>query len=237
MRQSMSKDERDFLRLAMKGNLDEGDLFWRNVRRAVNRAYNRHVRPTVAPIQNSIPSAASYSTAQYNHYARLLAAFPDTALDVAGLGVTTSQIQSIVTNPSRDNANRLIITIYALQLRMILESAPVLGTFLRVLRMAETIRRTGTRMGRNLSNPLADAFKAAFRRCFGSSIHVFLQCHANRIFSQRVLNAIPRGNERFTVLAGDTLRETVYRLRLWIVSRLLYFYGLRDGNDCMWRDW
>jgi len=212
MLRSMSKDERDW--------------FTRFVRRVVRR----HVPRVHVPRIPSMPRVHM----DWNTGARLLRRVGDIGLDSL-LGVTSGEIAAIVHNPSRTGASHAIIYALATALRNACEAVPGLGQFLSALRGVEDVRKqivmfpgmSGTR------NPAADHMKAAFRRLTGTTIHAFLQCHSWRTFNDRILRHIPYANMRIRSL-GMTVRQAIYHYRLWIISRFLYFYGLRNGNSALW---
>jgi hypothetical protein len=210
MLRSMSKDERDW--------------FTRFVRRVVRR----HVPRVHVPRIPSMPSVHM----NWDTGARLLRRVGDIGLE-EGLGMNSHEVEAIVRNPSRTGASRALIIAFATALRYACERVPQLGQFLSALRRAESVRRqihrfpgmSGTR------NPAADSMKAAFRRVTGTTIHAYLQHFAATILNVHVLRYIP--NRRINSL-GMSVRDAVHHYRLWIISRFLYFYGLRNGNSAVW---
>merc|ERR1712241_1074106 len=185
---------------------DERDWFG-----ALRRAMQHHV------VQSSLTSAQIRSTARSLH---LLC---DAGLYLTIIPLNTTERMAIYRNQSRTNAIRYIITTAAEKVANHLERYfPRLGGILRNLRTAENQRRAWNQA----TNPDAERIKAAFRAQTGTSLHAYMQCRSSRIFNAHVMNRFT--NEPYPSLGGASLRDEIYRLRLWIISRVLYFYGLRN---------
>merc|ERR1712193_322226 len=204
-------------------------LFSRFVRRNVRTAA-RHGNHHLTRTANRLHNAVAMTSAQIRQASQRLHAMFDVGMHLSNLGLSPAEAMAIIRNPSRTNADRAIITTSADRLANQLEADPTVGPVLQNLRTAENERRALNQA----TNPEAERIKSDFRGQTGTSAHAYMQCRSSRIFNTTVLNAIPHGNAQPRALGGETLRHAVYRCRLWIISRVLYFYGLRNTTSSHW---